>query len=140
MHHGDVAGVMGVGEFQGWDAEEKGLVSSFIMHFVDDVAIAEYKIFSKCAEFMEHDERPLPIDIRLLGALVEKAVVGILTYAQQHLDVQLKESWCEKLQRWDDAIKAYTAKASQGSSPHLVLDATLVCPYGSANRNLNNLG
>lgn len=24
------------------------------------------------AEFMEHDERPLPIDIRLLGALAEK--------------------------------------------------------------------
>ena len=24
------------------------------------------------AEFMEHDEKPLPIDIRLLGALAEK--------------------------------------------------------------------
>ncbi|KAI3445863.1 hypothetical protein Pfo_002528 [Paulownia fortunei] len=122
------------------------------------------------AEFMEHDERPLPIDIRLLGALAEKcrafakalhykemefegacsnrmdgnpvavvealihinnqlhqneAAVGILTYAQQHLGVQLKESWYEKLQRWDDALKAYTVKASQASSPHLVLDATL---------------
>ncbi|KAL3814338.1 hypothetical protein ACJIZ3_015606 [Penstemon smallii] len=122
------------------------------------------------AEFMEHDERPLPIDIRLLGALSEKcrvfakalhykemefegarpnrmddnpvavvealihinnqlhqheAAVGILTYAQQHLGVQLKESWYEKLQRWDDALKAYTVKASQTSSPHLVLDATL---------------
>ncbi|KAF5936985.1 hypothetical protein HYC85_024491 [Camellia sinensis] len=122
------------------------------------------------AEFMEHDEKPLPIDIRLLGALADKcrafakalhykemefegarskkmdanpvaavealihinsqlyqheAAVGILTYAQQHLDVQLKESWYEKLQRWDDALKAYTAKASQSLSPHLVLDATL---------------
>ncbi|XP_034226738.1 serine/threonine-protein kinase TOR isoform X3 [Prunus dulcis] len=122
------------------------------------------------AEFMEHDEKPLPIDIRLLGALAEKcrafakalhykemefegarskkmdanpvavvealihinnqlhqheAAVGILTHAQQHLDVQLKESWYEKLQRWDDALKAYTAKASQASSSHLVLDATL---------------
>ncbi|XP_062021485.1 serine/threonine-protein kinase TOR [Rosa rugosa] len=122
------------------------------------------------AEFMEHDEKPLPIDIRLLGALAEKcrafakalhykemefegarskkmdanpvavvealihinnqlqqheAAVGILTYAQQNLDVQLKESWYEKLQRWDDALKAYTAKASQASSQHLILDATL---------------
>lgn len=122
------------------------------------------------AEFMEHDERPLPIDIRLLGALAEKcrafakalhykemefegacsnrmdgnpvavvealihinnqlhqheAAVGILTYAQQNLGVQLKESWYEKLQRWDDALKAYTVKASQASTPHLVLDATL---------------
>ncbi|XP_073283360.1 serine/threonine-protein kinase TOR-like [Primulina huaijiensis] len=123
------------------------------------------------AEFMEHDERhPLPIDIRLLGALAEKcrafakalhykemefdgartnrmdanpiavvealihinnqlhqheAAVGILTYAQLHLGVQLKESWYEKLQRWDDALKAYTVKASQASTPHVVLDVTL---------------
>ncbi|KGN43836.1 serine/threonine-protein kinase TOR [Cucumis sativus] len=122
------------------------------------------------AEFMEHDEKPLPIDIRLLGALAEKcrafakalhykemefegarskkmdanpvsvvealihinnqlhqheAAVGILTYAQLHLGVQLKESWYEKLQRWEDALKAYTAKASQASNPHLVLDAML---------------
>ncbi|KAH9655471.1 serine/threonine-protein kinase TOR [Citrus sinensis] len=122
------------------------------------------------AEFMEHDEKPLPIDIRLLGALAEKcrafakalhykemefegarsnrmdanpvavvealihinnqlhqheAAVGILTYAQKELDVQLKESWYEKLQRWDDALKAYTNKASQASNPHIVLEATL---------------
>lgn len=31
----------------------------------------------------------------------------------------------EKLQRWNDALKAYTAKAAQASSPHLVLEATL---------------
>ena len=31
----------------------------------------------------------------------------------------------EKLQRWDDALKAYTAKSAQASSQHLVLDATL---------------
>ncbi|XP_057821315.1 serine/threonine-protein kinase TOR isoform X2 [Cryptomeria japonica] len=122
------------------------------------------------AEFMEHDEKPLPIDIRLLGALAEKcrafakalhykemefegaqtkkmeanpvgvvealihinnqlhqheAAVGILTYAQLNLAVQLKESWYEKLQRWDEALSAYTLKASQATSPHLVLEATL---------------
>ncbi|CAN6449978.1 unnamed protein product [Victoria cruziana] len=122
------------------------------------------------AEFMEHDEKHLPIDIRLLGALAEKcrafakalhykemefdgaltkkmdanpvavvealihinnqlhqheAAVGILTYAQLNLDVQLKESWYEKLQRWDDALKAYTLKASQAANPTAVLDATL---------------
>ena len=31
----------------------------------------------------------------------------------------------EKLQRWDDALKAYTAKASQASTAHLLLEATL---------------
>ncbi|KAF2294310.1 hypothetical protein GH714_009143 [Hevea brasiliensis] len=130
------------------------------------------------AEFMEHDEKPLPIDIRLLGALAEKchafakalhykemefvgaqskktdanpvavvealihinnqlhqheAAVGILTYAQQHLDVKLKESWYEKLQRWDDALKAYTAKVAQASSPHLVLEATLGNTFYTSN-------
>ncbi|KAH0643751.1 hypothetical protein KY290_033594 [Solanum tuberosum] len=54
-----------------------------------------------------------------------EAAIGILTYAQQHLGVQLKESWYEKLQLWDDSLKAYTAKVSQASSPHLCLDATL---------------
>ncbi|KAK9163538.1 hypothetical protein Syun_004440 [Stephania yunnanensis] len=143
-----------------------------------------YQQHESKAEFMEHDKNPLPIDIRLLGALAEKhvnitvatgntfyqcrafakalhykemefegarskkmdanqvavvealihinnqlhqheAAVGILTYAQQRLDVQLKESWYEKLQRWDDALKAYAIKATQATSPHLVLDATL---------------
>ncbi|MCO5558518.1 hypothetical protein L7F22_012103 [Adiantum nelumboides] len=122
------------------------------------------------AEFMEHDKKPLPIDIRLLGALAEKchayakalhykemeferaqsekteanpvsvvealihinnqlhqheAAVGILTYAQQHLSVELKESWYEKLQRWEEALQAYTTKALQATSVHAILEATL---------------
>ncbi|PKA52204.1 Serine/threonine-protein kinase TOR [Apostasia shenzhenica] len=119
------------------------------------------------AEFMEHEEKPLPIDTRLLGALAEKcrafakalhykemefeaasskktgtnpvtvveslihinnqlhqheAAIGILTYSQQHLEVQLKESWYEKLQRWDEALKAYTEKSACG---HNNLETTL---------------
>nr|CAB3465509.1 unnamed protein product [Digitaria exilis] len=122
------------------------------------------------AEFMEHDEKPLPIDTRLLGALAEKcrafakalhykemefeavctkkmganpvtvveslihinnqlhqheAAIGILTYSQQNLEVQLKESWYEKLHRWDEALRAYTMKSSQASGPLQNLDATL---------------
>ncbi|XP_065870624.1 serine/threonine-protein kinase TOR isoform X2 [Euphorbia lathyris] len=153
------------------DASQKQLVRSLEMAFSSPNIPPEIlATLLNLAEFMEHDEKPLPIDIRLLGALAEKcrafakalhykemefegarskkmdanpvavvealihinnqlhqheAAVGILTYAQQHLDVQLKESWYEKLQRWDDALKAYTAKAAQASSPHLVLEATL---------------
>lgn len=122
------------------------------------------------AEYMEHNEKRLPIDIRLLGALAEKcrafakalhykemefegaqnkkmeanavtvveslihinnqlhqheAAVGILTYAQKYLGVQLKESWYEKLQRWEEALSAYTFKAVQAPSTHLILEATL---------------
>ena len=36
-----------------------------------------------------------------------EAAVGILEYAQQHHAVELKESWYEKLQRWEDALEAY---------------------------------
>lgn len=100
------------------------------------------------AEFMEHDDKPLPIDIRILGEFAAKshafakalhykelefltepstnaieqligtnnnlqqpdAAAGILTHAQLHHDFELKESWYEKLQRWEDALAAYERK------------------------------
>ncbi len=30
--------------------------------------------------------------------------------AQKHLHMELKESWYEKLQRWDEALGAYEAR------------------------------
>ncbi|KAG0200191.1 phosphatidylinositol kinase- protein kinase tor1 [Mortierella sp. GBA30] len=100
------------------------------------------------AEYMEHDGKPLPIEISTLGkyalnchayakALHYKeaefmtdrstsnieslisvnnhlqqpdAAAGILTYAQKHHDIELKESWYEKLHRWEDALAAYERK------------------------------
>ncbi|KAG0345157.1 phosphatidylinositol kinase- protein kinase tor1 [Podila humilis] len=100
------------------------------------------------AEFMEHDDKPLPIDIRILGEFAAKshafakalhykelefltepstnaieqligtntnlqqpdAAAGILTHARLHHDFELKESWYEKLQRWEDALAAYDRK------------------------------
>ena len=101
------------------------------------------------AEFMEHDERPLPVDIRTLGALAEKchafakalhykevefkekpegcvealisiynqlrqpeAALGVLLHVQQELKMELKESWYEKLERWDAALEAYERKSA----------------------------
>eukprot|EP00891_Asterochloris_glomerata_P006787 jgi/Astpho2/6787/fgenesh1_pm.00103_%23_6_t len=115
------------------------------------------------AEFMEHDEKKLPLDSRTLGALAEKchafakalhykeyeyattpgtavealisinnqlrqpeAAIGILTMAQQTLHMELKESWYEKLNRWDEALEAYERKyhdAPIGTPAHL--DAAL---------------
>lgn len=115
------------------------------------------------AEFMEHDEKPLPVDIRTLSVLAERchafakalhykemefesspsacveslisinnqlqqheAAVGVLAYAQQYLNVDLKESWYEKLQRWDDALEAYEKKFdSVALTPASMLDANL---------------
>lgn len=97
------------------------------------------------AEFMEHDERPLPLDVQMLSGLAEKckayakalhykenefhatptsevvesliainshlqeqeAAVGILKHVQQRHGIQLRESWYEKLDRWEDALEAY---------------------------------
>ena len=122
------------------------------------------------AEFMEHDDKALPIDIRTLGLYAAKchayakalhykelefisepltntiealisinhqlqqpdSAIGILTYAQQNHDVELKESWYEKLQRWDDGLAAYERK--QIEDPHSI-DATL-----GRMRCLHNLG
>ena len=36
-----------------------------------------------------------------------ESAVGVLTYANRHLNMELKESWYEKLCRWDDALLAY---------------------------------
>jgi FKBP12-rapamycin complex-associated protein len=36
-----------------------------------------------------------------------EAAVGILLYAQQNYDIELKESWYEKLQRWDQAKEVH---------------------------------
>ncbi|KAI0129767.1 armadillo-type protein [Xylariales sp. AK1849] len=98
------------------------------------------------AEFMEHDDKALPIDIRVLGreaarchayakALHYKeleflqdqsgpavealivinnqlqqydAAIGILRKAQLYKDgIQLRETWFEKLERWDEALAFY---------------------------------
>ncbi|GBF92738.1 hypothetical protein Rsub_05107 [Raphidocelis subcapitata] len=102
------------------------------------------------AEFMEHDDKRLPLDTRTLGALAEKchafakalhykemefqtspataiealihinnqlrqpeAAVGVLTYAQKHLAMELKEGWYEKLCRWDEALDAYQRRLAR---------------------------
>ncbi|KAH6617660.1 armadillo-type protein [Chaetomium sp. MPI-SDFR-AT-0129] len=98
------------------------------------------------AEFMEHDDKALPIDIRILGreaarchayakalhykeleflqdhnshaveALIminnqlqqSDAAIGILRKVKAYKDgIQLRESWFEKLERWDEALNFY---------------------------------
>jgi FKBP12-rapamycin complex-associated protein len=97
------------------------------------------------AEFMEHDDKALPIDVRALGQYAGKchafakalhykelefdadqspnavealisinnqlqqadAAFGILNRAQTYNDVDLKETWYEKLNRWEEALASY---------------------------------
>ena len=117
------------------------------------------------AEYMEHHDRPLPIDIRTLGDLAERshafakalhyqeedavrsgfasdshrigvgerggeavealiginvklqqadAAHGVLKVAErQGSGVEVRESWYEKLQRWDEALEAYERKEAE---------------------------
>lgn len=103
------------------------------------------QILLNLAEFMEHDDKALPIDVRTLGMYAGKchafakalhykelefnaeqnasnvealisinnqlqqtdAAFGILRKAQGFVDVQMKETWFEKLQRWEEALTAY---------------------------------
>ncbi|KAI0461879.1 hypothetical protein LJB42_004483 [Komagataella kurtzmanii] len=102
-------------------------------------------------EFMERDDKPLPIRVPTLGQYAKRchayakalhykelefiqepstptieslisinnqlqqsdAAIGILKQAQQHHDLQLKETWYEKLQRWDDALNAYNEREKE---------------------------
>lgn len=101
-------------------------------------------------EFMEHDERPIPVDVRTLGMIAQRsrayakalhykelefitnpgscvaaliainnqlqlpeAARGVLVYAQDNLKVEIKESWYEKLEQWDDALEAYRRKLDE---------------------------
>lgn len=111
------------------------------------------QILLNLAEFMEHDDKALPIDIRTLGAYAAKchayakalhykelefeekktpstvealiyinnqlqqgdAAVGILRNAQKYRDIELKETWFEKLQRWDEALQAYQKREREDS-------------------------
>ena len=103
------------------------------------------QILLNLAEFMEHDDKALLIDVRTLGMYAGKchafakalhykeiefnaeqnasnvealisinnqlqqtdAAFGILRKAQGFVDVQMKETWFEKLQRWEEALTAY---------------------------------
>jgi FKBP12-rapamycin complex-associated protein len=103
------------------------------------------------AEFMEHDDKALPIDVRTLGMYAAKchafakalhykelefnaeqnptavealisinnqlqqydAAFGILRKAQSYSDFELKETWYEKLFRWDEALQSYQRRETE---------------------------
>lgn len=111
------------------------------------------------AEYMEHDEKSLPIDIRTLAQYAQKchayakalhykeqeflqdsktstiesliginnqlqqsdSAIGVLTNAQQLHELKLKETWYEKLQRWDDALEAYNRREKDHDSMEVTM-------------------
>ncbi|KAF9437779.1 phosphatidylinositol kinase- protein kinase tor1 [Entomortierella beljakovae] len=117
------------------------------------------------AEYMEHDDKPLPIETRTLGkyalschayakalhynelqflkdqstASIENlisinnhlqqsdAAAGMLTYAQRYHDIELKESWYERLHRWEDALQAYDKKQQENPNDLVLTIGRMRC-------------
>lgn len=135
-----------------YDQYQEDLVHSLELALVSPHIPPEIlQVLLNLAEFMEHDDKPLPIDIGTLGlhagkchayakalhykelefeeeknpSVVEAlitinnqlqqtdAAVGILRNAQKYRDFELKETWFEKLGRWDDALVAYTEREKE---------------------------
>ena len=60
-------------------------------------------------EFAQAPEKTIEALISINNQLQQpQAAVGILVYAQQTHRLQIKESWYEKLGRWDEALESYS--------------------------------
>ena len=117
------------------------------------------------AEFMEHDDKSLPIAPRTLGQYAQKChafakalhykelewateatpdtieslihinnqlqqpdvAVGILQYAQNVHNITLKEDWYEKLERWDDALRAYEHRQADDPENFGIMHGRMRC-------------
>lgn len=116
------------------------------------------------AEFMEHDDKALPIDIRVLGreaarchayakalhykeleflqdqssgaveALIvinnqlqqSDAAIGILRKAQLYKEgIQLRETWFEKLERWEEALAFYNKRERELPTGHVPVEIVM---------------
>ena len=90
--------------------------------------------FAKALHYkeMEFDELPEACVEALISIYNQlnqpDAAIGVLVNAQQKLEVELKESWYEKLQQWDKAFEAYSKKrASAAKNSAAALEASLGC-------------
>ncbi|KAG5133194.1 hypothetical protein JHK82_024382 [Glycine max] len=75
------------------------------------------------AHSVVHLQKPYTIikEMEFEGACSKKMDANPVAVVEAfiHINNQLHQHEYEKLQRWDHALKAYTAKASQATSPHL---------------------
>ncbi|KAK7025239.1 Serine/threonine-protein kinase TOR [Favolaschia claudopus] len=69
------------------------------------------------AEFMEHQEKPLPIEHALISINTRlqqhDAAWGTLVNARVQYDITEHEEWFEKLGRWQEALQAYDKRAQE---------------------------
>ena len=138
-----------------YDQYQEDLIRSLEIALMSDAIPPEIlQMLLNLAEFMEHDDKPLPVDIGALGKYAAKchayakalhykelefeeekspsvvealivinnqlqqtdAAVGILRNAQKYRDFELKETWFERLGRWDEALEAYEQREEEEPS------------------------
>ncbi|ODQ63316.1 FAT-domain-containing protein [Nadsonia fulvescens var. elongata DSM 6958] len=123
------------------------------------------QILLNLGEFMEHDDKPLPIELDSFARYAQRchayakclhytemefmrepatgtveqlininnqlqqtdAAIGILKYAQDNHELELKETWYEKLQRWDDALEAYNRREANDSDSMDIIMGKMRC-------------
>ncbi|CAD7701599.1 unnamed protein product [Ostreobium quekettii] len=83
----------------------------------------------KEVEFQESPKTAVEAILAIYSQLRQpEAADGMLKYAREHLQMELRESWYEKLHKWDKAKEQYERKmqvAHSGTLAHV--DATLGC-------------
>lgn len=132
------------------ESQQEGLVRALEAAFTaHGVPASILTLLLGLAEFMERDERPLPLEPRALGEISERcrayakalrycetefatqpaecvealiaintalgqpeAAAGVLAYAQANLKLEIKESWYEKLGRWEAALDSYSRRCA----------------------------
>ncbi len=63
---------------------------------------------------------------------ISDAAIGILLQSQQNTNLQLKETWYEKLHRWEEALRAYNDRAVNEPNSIEVLLGKLRCYHALA--------
>lgn len=125
----------------------------------------------RLAEFMEHDDKALPIDIRILGIYAAKchafakalyyketeykaepsttsvealiyinntlqqsdAAFGMLRKAQVQNQFEMRESWFERLERWEDALQAYQKREKDDPESFEIVKGKMHCLHALGN-------
>jgi serine/threonine-protein kinase mTOR len=107
------------------DELERGSLGALSMHCKAHAKALRYKE-------MEFLENPSPEVIERLITINDmlqhhEAAAGILVHAQRHHAVQVKESWLERLQKWDEALEAYERKHEENPLNVEVLFGRMRC-------------
>ena len=66
-------------------------------------------------EFRQNPQNTIEDLIGIYNVLQQpEAATGLLSYSEREYKIQIKERWCEKLGRWEDALHAYENNNEEG--------------------------